>query len=556
MESAVLELTPDITSLTVNPTESQQVFNSDAVDGYLPVTVNGIPSTYVGSGVTQRDSTDLTASGATVTAPAGYYAEAASKSVAAGTVSPRASKGTVSNHAINIIPYADTTSGFIGTGTYSGSGVTVSASELESGTKSITENGTGISVSGYSTVDVAVQAGTIIDDGDGNINLSPTGEVAVITPLTVNQNGTYTAPSNTGYSPVTVNVENNPVEPKDVNFIDYDGTLLYSYTKTEFANLSDLPSNPTHTGLTSQGWNWTKAQITAQLTAMPNQPVWVGQMYVTTSGATEIDITLDNPGRRSPYLSIAVNGTVSVDWGDNSTASTITGSSLTSAVFTLHEYASVGNYTIKISVSSGSFTFYEPSGRPSVLTAYDGSSYVNRRYDRSYSGAINDIRIGSGVTSIGISAFYNCYALQNITIPSGVTSIEIGAFNGCYALQSITIPSNVTSIEAGMFSGCYALQSITIPSGVTNIKSAAFQYCYTLRSVTIPSSVTSIGNNAFYNCYAVTEYHFQRTTPPTLGTTPFSGIIAGTIIYVPSAAVNDYKTASNWSTYASYMQGE
>ena len=42
---------------------------------------------------------------------------------------------------------------------------------------------------------------------------------------------------------------------KDVNFYDYDGTIVESYTTAEFADISALPTNPTHTGLTAQGWN-------------------------------------------------------------------------------------------------------------------------------------------------------------------------------------------------------------------------------------------------------------------------------------------------------------
>ncbi|MBR7042325.1 MAG: hypothetical protein IKI04_02365 [Bacilli bacterium] len=51
------------------------------------------------------------------------------------------------------------------------------------------------------------------------------------------------------------------VAEKDVNFIDYDGTILYSYTAQEAQALTELPANPTHTGLTSHGWNWTLAEI-------------------------------------------------------------------------------------------------------------------------------------------------------------------------------------------------------------------------------------------------------------------------------------------------------
>ena len=37
------------------------------------------------------------------------------------------------------------------------------------------------------------------------------------------------------------------VEEKDVNFYDYDGTRLHSYTKTEFLALESMPENPTRT---------------------------------------------------------------------------------------------------------------------------------------------------------------------------------------------------------------------------------------------------------------------------------------------------------------------
>lgn len=78
-------VTPVIQTLNVTPSESEQTFNSSSVDGYKPVTVGAISSTYVGSGITQRDGTDLTALGATVTVPAGFYALQATKSVSSGS---------------------------------------------------------------------------------------------------------------------------------------------------------------------------------------------------------------------------------------------------------------------------------------------------------------------------------------------------------------------------------------------------------------------------------------------------------------------------------------
>ena len=150
---------------TITPTESVQTAVTSGKFTTGAVKVGAISSTYVGSGITQRDSTNLTASGATVTAPAGYYATEASKSVASGTAgTPTATKGTVSNHSISVTPSVTNTTGYITGSTINGTAVTIDVTELESGTKSITANGTGISVSGYSSVDVSVPTGGGSDD--------------------------------------------------------------------------------------------------------------------------------------------------------------------------------------------------------------------------------------------------------------------------------------------------------------------------------------------------------------------------------------------------------
>lgn len=160
--------------------------SSDSADGYSSVTVSV-------SGGTPRTSTDLTVSGATVTAPAGVYAQDASKSVATGTAgTPTATKGTVSNHSVSVTPSVTNVTGYITGGTKTGTAVTVTAAELESGTKSITANGTGIDVSGYSAVDVAVPSG-----GSKNVQTTQSTSrrnntaLGSITSLTCSTAGTY-----------------------------------------------------------------------------------------------------------------------------------------------------------------------------------------------------------------------------------------------------------------------------------------------------------------------------------------------------------------------------
>lgn len=115
------------------------------------------------------------------------------------------------------------------------------------------------------------------------------------------------------------------------------------------------------------------------------------------------------------------------------------------------------------------------------------------------------------VTSIGDSAFNECYNLTSVTIPNSVEEIGDRAFGHCYRLTSVIIPSRVTSIGKYAFEGCDGLKSITIPNSVTSIGYWAFWHCDMLRSVTIPRSVKKIGKGAFGYCERLESIKYEGT---------------------------------------------
>ena len=70
---------------TIDPSETAKIAVQPGTYVTGTITVAAIPSNYVGSGISTRSAADLTANGAVVEVPAGYYSSTTSKSVATAT---------------------------------------------------------------------------------------------------------------------------------------------------------------------------------------------------------------------------------------------------------------------------------------------------------------------------------------------------------------------------------------------------------------------------------------------------------------------------------------
>ena len=148
---------------------------------------------------------------------------------------------------------------------------------------------------------------------------------------------------------------------------------------------------------------------------------------------------------------------------------------------------------------------------------------------------VTSAEIGECVVGIMDSAFTGFTNLSSITVTDGLYLIGDSAFNGCTSLTDIPNSSNLEAIGNSAFYSCRSLTSVTIPSGVTRIGGWAFADCTSLSSITMEGTTPpTLGNYAFYNEYGTEQLNIT--------------------IYVPSSALNTYKQASRWSTYASKIQ--
>lgn len=145
--------TPTIESLSVTPSTSQQTFNASSVDGYKPVVVAAMPSGTAGT--------------------------------------PTATKGTVSNHSVTVTPSVTNTTGYITGSTKTGTAVTVTASELVSGSETKTENG---------TYDVTNLASLVVNVSGGSSDVA-TGTLTVESNVSTSTNTAIATTSTIGFTP-------------------------------------------------------------------------------------------------------------------------------------------------------------------------------------------------------------------------------------------------------------------------------------------------------------------------------------------------------------------
>lgn len=360
---------------------------------------------------------------------------------------------------------------------------------------------------------------------------------------------------------------NPTAEPKDINFYDYDGSLVYAYTLEEAHALSNLPVGPEHNGLVFDGWNWSLEDVKAQ-----TYSVNVGAMYMTASGATELIIELIDLTRNTVelYISQTEDAGVVIDWGDGSEKETIPG---TGFVTTSHVYAETGSFVISLDPSETCVLgFGKGTSTYCVFGVSESDNFVSARI-------LKGVRIGRNVPEIGNYSFVYCRALEYITVPSSLTSFGKGAMHYCSAMKCLIIPSGDPEVlsnqymiglsimclpnSPGVLSGsnvfryANALISVSIPPKCTLINSNCFYNIYGVSSLFIPESVATLGSGCFGNCTSMKEYHLLAQTPPKLSNSNvFVHIPSDCIIYVPRGSLEAYQTATNWATYANYMQEE
>ena len=303
------------------------------------------------------------------------------------------------------------------------------------------------------------------------------------------------------------------LESKGVDFIDYDGTLLYTYTIAEAQNLTELPPLPEHDGLICQEWNWNLNDIKDF-----NNELIVGATYTTDDGSTRIYITLYNEWK-SPILSFTQSkvSAVEIDWGDGNTEISPDSTGLCSIK---HNYATAGDYVIKLKPldNSVNINFGPMSGTNRCVVLNDGKDETWNT-NLAYSSAITKVEIGSNFPYMCPYAFYKCFNLRTITLPNtfggfhNQTANASYSLNQCSNLKCIVIPNakyNNNFVIDHALDNCYQLEYISFPNFSPRITTSSFSNLYSLRKITGNGICPYQG---YPNCYSLQKVIAKNSFP-------------------------------------------
>lgn len=392
-------------------------------------------------------------------------------------------------------------------------------------------------------------------------------------------------------------------EWNDVNFYDYEGTILYSYSWDEFVAKNEMPPLPTHhEGLTCQEWNYTLEEVLEQ-----GGRCDIGAIYVPSDGRTKIKVDAIVDSRIDISFTIT-GGNAYVDWGDE-TSETYSDSGTMS-----HEY-NAGKYVISIKcegvlTATSMCDKYQPIATLHIGNNFKLSNSVTFKCDNmsaitypkgatvTFLPSVSHVNVpkrGNGrefccnnktiktLKSVSIPSDSNSFTylcrdffLDNLHFPykgnlapnseavknrltCNINNAELYSIDNCIIKKSTNevikgssiakIPATATSIGAYAFSYNHFLTSIDIPMGVETFASNAFSYCDNLKKVVFPPSVNTIQNYSFMYCsnleYIDMSHH---EIIPTLQhryafqSTPCKFI-------VPDALYDEWITTANWSSF-------
>lgn len=366
-------------------------------------------------------------------------------------------------------------------------------------------------------------------------------------------------------------------EDKPIRFYTPYGDLVISYTIEEVRALTALPIAPTLRGLTFKKWNYTLDQIKRSVGELA-----IGALYDTSSGKTEIDVTVTKSTGKLLQLRNIV-GATSIDWGDGTINPVIVNTTqvqqpitVTAPILSETPYSPY-NANYSLNLENGKLyrvTLINPEGTEQT---YEVTAHIDEGDLSFNSGAVmlgsnleaensimvhgqamdgsdllESILIFDKVTGEGFppqftqsEQAFSTIIYSNVADPdrssvtiTGIEQIIEDPFRhevADYGNYTILI-DEATSLGDSIFNQQsenenYYVTAVRLAQGI--VFEDSFKYCRSLTSITIPDGLTTVANQAFYGDSSLQSIIIPDTTE-SLGIEAFLGCSSLATVSLPS----------------------
>ena len=393
-----------------------------------------------------------------------------------------------------------------------------------------------------------------------------------------------------------MSVVQQPNSDYPVLFIDYDGTVLYSFTLDEFERKS-IPRAPEQVKefpdiIVGNGWNWeNESDIRDYVDSYGN--IVVGATYGCDFEGVAIRLKISDPSNTATFKFSAVpqsSRVLSYDWGDDSSTEYNPVGNGSSTYTYIHEYSANSDssvYIVKLtSTDTVNLVSFETKNCSidSIIINSDNLCPTFSIFDVADQLGINSAFLGRGTNALTcehdsglrklcfLVEFNGPYvidtghkiSLSGVVIPriysNNETPIQI---TGGVGLEFVSIPYSSTMFYEHMVGGLpfvegadivssglsnnQSLRRVNVVPGTTEIDSSMFYNDRRLETVTIPDSVESIGEEAFKGVTFMGDFELP-TSVVEVGESAFEGVKMNSITFngdvesIDSSAITDAKS--------------
>lgn len=321
-----------------------------------------------------------------------------------------------------------------------------------------------------------------------------------------------------------ITVGESKLVEKDINFYNYDGILLHTFTFDEANSLSELPSLPSNTSDITYAWTCSIDEVkSCCLTETPidiaisrtfsstNFPI--SKIYVSDPENEVFKFGVMNMST-SIYTRLSVFSPEGVevfssDFDPNGIANLeISFSGGSKGLYTFSYTSNPEKNDGMIIGGVGKNAIINLSDKPSLKMIYDieiNDNIATTQIDFKGSTNLHSV-IWNKTSDIPQDIFYGCVNLTNFEIVRNIKAIEAFAFEKCASLKFFNIRNGITTLYGSVFCDCSNLETLIAPNTISGDLSAKLFYnCAKLKTVKFPSDAQIFNSDALSGCVNLTN---------------------------------------------------